>query len=107
MSTLPPPDPAEGNAASVAASEARDAAEQQLKSGTLDLPGLFAAADAETGHHTIGHMHVKAALLALPHIGEVRSARILDDLGIKHDEHLDVLGAEQRQALQAAVTDAV
>jgi S13-like protein len=107
MSTLPPPDPAEGNAASVAASEARDAAEQQLKSGALDLPGLFAAADAETGHHTIGHMHVKAALVALPHIGEVKAARILAELAIAGDEHIDVLGGKQRQALQAAVAAAV
>lgn len=106
MSPLPPPDPAAVNAAAQAAAQAREAVEEQLTAGTLDLAGLFAQVDAETDHHVIGHMHVRAALLALPKIGDVKANAILDWLGIKHDEHIDVLGATQRQDLANAVAAA-
>lgn len=106
MSPLPPPDPAAGNAASVAADAARDVAEAALKDGSLNLDGLFAQVDAETGKHVIGHMHVKAALVALPHIGEVKAAKILTETGINGGEHLVQLGAQQRVALTEAIAAA-
>lgn len=101
----PVPDPAVGHAAETAADEARRAAEQSLKDGSLDLAGLFSQVDAEddAGTRTYGHMHIRAALLALPHIGDVKANKILDELGIKHDEHLDVLGSQERQDIINAV----
>lgn len=107
-STLPPPDPAAGEQAAAAAEDARDQVELQLSQGQLDLAGVFSQLDAETGtgHHQIGHMHARALLLALPKIGEKRANEILDGLGIAHDEHIDVLGANQRQALIDAVAAA-
>ena len=105
---LPAPDPSEGEAAEAAAAAARKTASDNLTAGTLDLAGLFAAVDNEktAGHYVLGHMHAKHALVALPKIGEVKADTILDGLGIKHDEHLDVLGAEQRRALEQAAVDA-
>jgi len=108
MSPLPAPDPAEGEAAEKAAAAARATASANLTAGTLDLAGLFAAVDQEktAGKYVLGHMHAKHALVALPKIGDVKADEILDGLGIKHEEHLDVLGAEQRRALEQAVIDA-
>lgn len=103
MATLPPPDQPAASAAAQAANQARDTAEAALKDGTLDLTGLFAQVDGETDHHPIGHMHVKAALLALPKIGEAKASEILTATGIAADEHLDVLGPNQRTALAEAV----
>jgi len=107
---LPTPDPAEGEAAAAAANEARASVSAQLTAGTLDLTGLFGQVDEEKGegdpHYIIGHMHARHALIALPHIGEVKADKILDDLGIKHDEHLAEIGADQRVALEQAVIDA-
>ena len=104
-SNLPTPDPAVGHAASLAAEEARDGVEANLKSGTVDLSGVFQQVDAEGTKHVVGHMHARAALLALPHIGETKANEILDGLGIKHDEHLDALGSSQRAAIIQAVAD--
>jgi hypothetical protein len=103
MSNLPPPDPAAGNAANVAAGEARDAAEASLKDGSLDLTGLFAQVDAETEHHQLGHMNIKRALVALPHIGDITADEILADLEIEGSHNLDALGPHQREALENAV----
>lgn len=100
MSPLPPPNPAEGEAAALAADEARSTALAAVSAGTVTLEALLA--EAQTGT-PLGHIHARAALLALPKIGDVKADEILDGLGIKHDEHLDVLGVDQRAALVAEV----
>lgn len=105
MTDLPAPDQPAATAAAQAANEARDAYRAELAAGTKTLTDLFGDVDAEKsagGHRVLGHMHIRGALEALPKIGEVKSAEILDRLGIAHDEHLDVLGAVQRQALLEA-----
>lgn len=102
---LPPPDPAQGAAAEAQATEARRTALQVLTAGSLTLTELFAQVDAEDPHHQLGHIHARAMLLALPHIGEVKADEILDGLGIPHSEHIDVLGVLQRAALVQAVID--
>lgn len=99
MAPLPPPNPAEGRAASEQAAQARRTALHALTMGQLTLQALFELVEAEWPKHQLGHIHVRAALEALPHIGEVRSARILTDLGIPYTEHLDVLGPIQRERL--------
>lgn len=108
MSNLPTPDPAEGRAASEEAAQARRDAEEALRSGTMRLEALFTQVDAESeeqGHKVYGHMHLRAALLALPFIGEKKANEILDNLGLAHDVHLAQLGDNQRQAVIQAVID--
>jgi hypothetical protein len=100
----PPLDPAAGTAANVAAGAARDAAEASLKDGSLDLVGLFAQERAEEGTQ-LGHMNIKRALVALPHIGDVRADEILASLGIEGGRNLDTLGAHQREAIEQAVSE--
>jgi hypothetical protein len=102
MSNLPPPDPAVGEAANVAAGAARDAAEASLKDGSLDLAGLFSQERAEEGTQ-LGHMNIKRALIALPHIGEVKADEILANLGIEGSRNLDTLGNHQREELEQAI----
>lgn len=106
MATNPPtpPDPATGRAAEQAADTARRGATDALKGGTLDLAGLFAQADAEKGHHVLGHTHVKAALEALPNVSGAEAKKILTDAGIDPDAHIDTLTKAQEQALVAAVS---
>lgn len=103
--TIPTPDPAQGAAAEAQAAEARRTALEAVTAGSLTLEELFAQVDAEDPHHQLGHIHARAALLALAHIGDVKADQILDGLGIKHDEHLDVLGSEQRAAILQEVAD--
>ena len=96
---LPPPDPAAGEAAEQKADQARAAATEQLKAGTMTLEELFQASDAETEQREIGHMHVKHALEALPKIGETKADEILRNLNIPGDRHLDTLGSHERTQL--------
>ena len=102
-STLPPPDPSEGNAAEIEAAEARRTALAGITDGSLTLDDLFGKVDTEGPRHQLGHIHAKALLVALPKIGDVKADKILDDLGIKHDEHIDVIGVDERAKIVAAV----
>lgn len=106
MSPLPAPDPAEGEAAEAAANKERDEAVEALSGGSYTLAELFENVDKEGEHHVLGHMHVRAALLALPGIGDVKADAILSDLGIEGSEHLDVLGSDERAAIIEAATSA-
>lgn len=99
MTQLPPPDPAEGAAAEAQAAEARASALAELTAGSLTLAELFAQVDAEEPKHQLGHIHVHAALLALPHIGEVRAGQLLDDIGVPYSRHLAALGDAQQRWL--------
>ncbi len=107
MSSLPPPDPAEGNAASVAANLARHEAFLALANPdeTYDLAEFFARVEAEEPKHVLGHAHIIRVLEALPHIGYHRSREILNELGIEHLEHVDVLGPNQKNAILNAVAE--
>lgn len=103
--TASPVDQAQGTESASEAAQARRDIEGQLTDGSLTLTDLFQMSDAETGdsHRTVGHMHLRAALLALPGIGEVKADAILAEVGIKGDRHIDSLGSKQREKLAAAV----
>ncbi len=103
MSPLPAPDPAEGAAAESQAAEARSSALGELSEGDLTLEELFRAVDDEEPAHQLGHIHVRAALLALPQIGETRADEILEAVGLEGDRHLDTIGSLEQEALLAEV----
>lgn len=109
MSTVPnapTPDPAEGSTANEEVSAARRDVETQLGDGSLSIDDLrqMSEAEATTGsHRVVGHMHIRAALLALPHIGETRADEILDEVGVDGSRHIDDLGTHQVAEIAAAV----
>lgn len=97
---LPPPDPEEGAQAEKEAAAARAAALDEVTEGTIDLEELFAQVeDEEPPEHVLGHIHVKAALLAVKGIGEKTAQGILTELEIEGDHHLAMLGPDQQAAL--------
>jgi S13-like H2TH domain len=104
--TLPAPDPAVGSAAAKKANDDRAAVTVQLREGTMTLAELFETVEAEeSDHYIVGHMHLRHALLALPHIGETRADEIIADLGLEGDRHLAAVGVQQQAALIQAVID--
>ena len=102
--TLPAPDPAAGSAANKAASVARHAVGLGLADGTLTLDDVWAQVDAEGDHKPVGHIHLRALLLDLSHIGEVKADEVLAQLGLEGTRHIVTLGTIEREALAAAVT---
>ena len=109
MPPLPTPDQAAAEKAAQAAATARQDLEAQLTAGTLTLEGLFQQSEAEPkgdSHRVVGHMHVKAALVALPNIGDTKADAILATLGMDHDKHIDALGTTEQSAIIAAVAAA-
>lgn len=104
MTNLPPPDPEQGAAAESQAAEARASALEALTEGAITLQDLFARVVAEEPHRQLGHIHVRAALLSLPHIGEKRADEILDALGIPPHRHLDAIGTRERELVYEAIS---
>ncbi|WP_175417441.1 integration host factor, actinobacterial type [Arthrobacter sp. 24S4-2] len=87
---------AEALAKAAAARAARATAKDQLKSGTLSVADLLSSGD---GDSAIARMKVSEMLEALPGIGRVRAAAIMDELGIALSRRLRGLGVHQRRAL--------
>jgi hypothetical protein len=72
----------------------------ELKAGRLSLAELFERAGSEDHLAT---MRITALLDALPGYGKVRSASLLDELGIASSRRLRGIGAHQRAALLARI----
>ena len=87
---------AEALGKAAAARAARAEAKGQLKSGTLSVADLITSGD---GNSAIARMKVSEMLEALPGIGRVRAAAIMDELGIAASRRLRGLGIHQRRAL--------
>lgn len=87
---------AEALGKAAAARAARAEAKEQLKSGTLSVAEILASG---TGDAAIARMKVSEMLEALPGIGRVTAAAIMDDLGIAASRRLRGLGIHQRRAL--------
>jgi len=69
---------------------------QMLKSGEVTLAEVLArAGDADA----IGKMRVADVLAALPAIGKVKAARLMDEVGIADGRRVQGLGPRQREAL--------
>ena len=89
---------AENLAKAAAASSARAEVKGKLKSGVLTLPDVLR--DAETDD-VLGKIKVSAALEALPGVGKVKAAQIMQRHGIAETRRLRGLGPNQKSALEA------
>jgi hypothetical protein len=100
-------DQAEGTTAASDQAQARRELLAQASDGSLTLDDLFQAADQEdSGDHRIaGHIHLRAALLALPGIGDAKADAILEEVGVDGEKHLAAVGARQRKQLADAVQE--
>jgi hypothetical protein len=81
-----------------AARAARAEVKSGLKRGTVTLADVIK--DAETDG-TIAKIKVSALLQAMPGVGKVRAAQIMNRLGIAEGRRVRGLGHQQRAALEA------
>ncbi|MFD5278061.1 integration host factor, actinobacterial type [Pseudarthrobacter sp. NPDC058362] len=79
-----------------AARAARAAAKESLKNGKRSAADIIGAA---AGDDALARMRVVELLEALPGIGKVRAAAIMEQLGIASSRRVRGLGVHQRQAL--------
>lgn len=79
-----------------AARAARAVAKESLKNGERSAADIISAA---AGDDALARMRVAELLEALPGIGKVRAAAIMDQLGIAASRRVRGLGVHQRQAL--------
>ena len=96
---LPPLTPEQRAAAlekAAAARKARAALKVRLKSSGATLDDVLADGDADD---VIGKMKVLAVLEAMPGVGKVRAARIMERLEISPSRRVRGLGSKQREAL--------
>ncbi|HEU0089562.1 MAG TPA: integration host factor, actinobacterial type [Pseudonocardiaceae bacterium] len=79
-----------------AARRARAELKERLKRGGTNLKEVLANADSDD---ILGKMKVSALLEALPGVGKVRAAQIMERLEIAPSRRLRGLGERQRKAL--------
>lgn len=84
-----------------AARRARAELKQLLQDGTISFEEVLEQAESDA---TVGGMKVKAVLVSLPGLGKVKSARMMDDLGIAENRRLRGLGSRQKEALLEALS---
>jgi hypothetical protein len=96
---LTPEQRAQALAKAAVARQQRAALKQELKEGSLTLAVLLARAGSD---EAVGGLKVSAALTALPGVGKVKAARLMERLGIAESRRLRGLGAKQKEALLAA-----
>jgi transposase len=93
---LTPQERADALHKAAAARLARAAAKERLKSGELSIAELLSAGETD---EAIARMRVVELLEALPGIGRVRAAAIMDRFGIAASRRVRGLGIHQRRAL--------
>jgi transposase len=93
---LTPQERADALHTAAAARLARAAAKERLKSGELSIAELLSAGETD---EAIARMRVVELLEALPGIGRVRAAAIMDRFGIAASRRVRGLGIHQRRAL--------
>ena len=81
-----------------AARKARAELKNKLKSGDMSLADVLKQADTD---EVVGKAKVSAVLEALPGIGKVRAAQIMERLHIADSRRLRGLGEHQRSSLLA------
>ena len=100
---LPVLTPEQRTAALAKAAEARTAWSKLLasvKSGELSVADVLAKAEND---EIVKKTKVSALIKALPGVGSVRAAQLLEQLSIADTRRIGGLGANQREALLAAV----
>jgi hypothetical protein len=99
---LTPQERADALAKAAAARTTRAAAKDRLKAGTLTIKDLLSAGETDDA---IARMRIVELLEALPGIGRVRAAAIMEQLGIAASRRVRGLGIHQRQALVDFIDD--
>lgn len=87
-------------AKAAAARAARAEVREALRSGSMTLPEVLAQAHDDL----VGGIKVKALLTAVPGLGKVKSARLMDRIGISENRRLRGLGPKQQEALLAELS---
>jgi len=101
MATPPSLSPEQRAAALEKAKEARAARAEvkaRLKMGSLSLSDALSSDDSN-----IGKLKVVSLLESLPGVGKVKARKVMEDVGIADNRRVQGLGAQQRQALLAAL----
>lgn len=100
LPTLTPEQRAEALAKAAEARKARSELLASIKSGELDLAGVFERAKDDK---VVGKTKVNQLLKAVPGIGSVKVAGIMEQAGIDPERRVAGLGERQRTALLAAL----
>lgn len=85
-----------------AARATRAEAKERLKAGELTIAKVISSAETDDA---IARMRIVELLEALPGIGRVRAAAIMDQLGIAQSRRVRGLGIHQRRALVDFIDD--
>jgi uncharacterized protein GlcG (DUF336 family) len=93
---LSPQERADALKKAAAARAARAATKERLKTGDLSIAEVLDSGGTE---EAIARMRVSELLEALPGIGKIRAAAIMDNLGIAASRRVRGLGVHQRRAL--------
>lgn len=106
MAVPPPVDRAAASRAAVAARRARADVKRSIATGTrTTLDVLDASSDpANAAEH---RLRVTQFLLSIPHVGQTKTDRILEQLQISPAKRLGGLGANQRERLRRYLADHV
>jgi hypothetical protein len=99
---LTPQERADALRKAAAARTTRATAKERLKSGELTIAQLISSGESDDA---IARMRVAELLEALPGIGQVRAAAIMDQLGIAASRRVRGLGIHQRRALVDFIDD--
>jgi hypothetical protein len=99
---LTPQERADALRKAAAARTTRATAKERLKSGELTIAQLISSGESD---EAIARMRVAELLEALPGIGQVRSAAIMEQLGIAASRRVRGLGIHQRRALVDFIDD--
>lgn len=94
LPTLTPEQRAENLAKAAAARHARAEVMAKVKDGTMSLDEVLASED-----ECCRRIPVKTLLKALPGIGNVKAAKLMDELGIPEKRRVAGLGSRQREGL--------
>ena len=95
---MPEVDRQAANRAAIEARRARAALKQRLRSG--ELPPIKALAEAQRDGSAAATLRVTEFLQTFPAVGEVKAARLLDELQISPRKRLGGLGVHQRERLE-------
>ncbi len=99
---LTPEQRAEALKKAAAARRARAELKQLLQDGSVTFSELLGRASDDP---MVGGMKVKAVLASVPGFGKVKTARLMEELGISENRRMRGLGSRQRQALLDALSD--
>lgn len=100
LPTMTPEQRSEALAKAAAVRKARSELIAQVKKGSVSLADVLKRADAED---LVKKTKVAAVIKALPGIGPVKAAKLMDEAEIPADRRIGGLGSRQRAALLEAL----